>query len=255
MQPFESGQFDISIPPPGKDKEPKIDVIINVKDKYLNYAFHTRRQIYLTSVGLEWKTVSLDGSYPYEGYQFASSLTGSGSDSAMTADDPTLLTSGDQGSVSESKFSPEGSQVVWLEMQEDGNESDRNTVVVYDLEARKKSVWTENWDRSPSSVTVSIIICSVWDAIAVAEISFIPFRYAVVVSGRPISVRHRRGSRLFLALPPQTGRSTPYPSLFQRIDRFHPTLEQHDVLAGHQLFDTPDPGLRARYQQVASDCS
>jgi hypothetical protein len=252
MQPFESGQFDISIPSFGKDKEPKIDVIINVKDKYLNYAFHTRRQIYLTSVGLEWKTVSLAGSYPYEGYQFASSLPGSESGSA---DEPTLLTSGDQGSVSESKFSPEGSQVVWLEMQEDGNESDRNTVVVYDLEARKKSVWTENWDRSPSSVTVSIVICFVWDAIAVTEISFIPFRYAVVVSGRPISVRHRRGPRLFLALPPQTGRSTPYPALFQRIDRFHPTLEQRDVLVGHQLFDTPDPGLRARYQQVASDRS
>jgi dipeptidyl aminopeptidase/acylaminoacyl peptidase len=152
MQPFESGQFDISIPVPEKDKEPKIDILVNVKDKWLNYAFHTRRQVYLTSVRTEWKTVSLSGSYPYEGYQFA--LT----DFSEATDEPALLTSGDQGAVSECKFSPDGSQVAWLEMQEDGNESDRNQVVVYDLEARKKSIWTESWDRSPSSVTVSVFV-------------------------------------------------------------------------------------------------
>ena len=148
MQPFESGQFDISIPAHGKDEEPTVDVIINVKDKSLNYAFHTRRQIYLTSVGLEWKTVSLSGSYPYEGYQFVIR------DSANIKDE-VLITSGDQAAVSESKFSPDGRKIAWLEMLEDTNESDRNRVVVYDLKKREKAVWTETWDRSPSSVNVS----------------------------------------------------------------------------------------------------
>jgi len=135
MQPFESGQYDYSVSE-SKSDGPRVNIIINVKDKYLNYAFHTRRQVYMTSVGLDWKTISIMGSYPYEGYQFSSV-------EVALDDEPLLLTSGDQASVSESKFSPDGSRVVWLEMQEDGNESDRNTVVVYDLKDRKKEVWTE----------------------------------------------------------------------------------------------------------------
>lgn len=152
MQPFESGQFDISLPAHKEKEEPTIDVIINVKDTHLNYAFHTTRQVYLASVALEWKTLSLSGSYPYEGYQFSAPGISQG-----TKADPTLLTSGDQAAVSECKFSPDGTRVAWLEMMEDGNESDRNRVVVYDLGERKKVVMTETWDRSPSAITVRLL--------------------------------------------------------------------------------------------------
>lgn len=44
-------------------------------------------------------------------------------------------------------------KVAWLEMRKDGYESDRNRVMVYDLEKDTKFGITENWDRSPTSLS------------------------------------------------------------------------------------------------------
>jgi hypothetical protein len=53
-------------------------------------------------------------------------------------------------------FSPDGSKLAWLEMAQDGYESDRRVAVVHDT---KKAVrWTDAWDRSPSLITVSLAI-------------------------------------------------------------------------------------------------
>jgi dipeptidyl aminopeptidase/acylaminoacyl peptidase len=63
---------------------------------------------------------------------------------------PVHLSPHSHGAISSVAFSDDG-RVAWLEMAEDGYESDRNIVVVY--EKGKRTRWTDKWDRSPSSVT------------------------------------------------------------------------------------------------------
>lgn len=66
----------------------------------------------------------------------------------------TQLTSTDHGAVSGVRFSPGGKKLAWLQMAQDGYESDRRVVMVYTpgLVGGSIEAWTQKWDRSPSYV-------------------------------------------------------------------------------------------------------
>lgn len=68
---------------------------------------------------------------------------------------PTHLTPHDHGAISGLTFSPDGKKLAWLEMAQDGYESDKRVLVVHDSEETMK--WTQAWDRSPHSVVVSLV--------------------------------------------------------------------------------------------------
>lgn len=121
VNPLETGAFDVHIT---EGDDAKINAVINIKDKNLNYAFHTRTNIYHTTVSV----------------------------SLQDASEPVMLTPGDQGACASVSFSPSGDKVAWLQMQEDGNESDKNNVIVFDLQSWQPEVWTETWDRSPGTI-------------------------------------------------------------------------------------------------------
>jgi dipeptidyl aminopeptidase/acylaminoacyl peptidase len=95
---------------------------ISVKAPRLNNAFHTREDVYI-----------FDTTHPHSAK-------------------PAHLTPHDHGAISGLTFSPDGSKLAWLEMAEDGYESDRRVAVVHDTKAATR--WTDTWDRSPSSITV-----------------------------------------------------------------------------------------------------
>lgn len=107
-------------------------VIVTAKDPDINPAWHTRQNIYITSL------------YP----------------STQRDHIPLQLTTGDQGATSNPVFSPAAKdpygsnqgKVAWLEMHRDGYESDQNQVVVYDLVSRSRSYLAQSWDRSPSKI-------------------------------------------------------------------------------------------------------
>jgi hypothetical protein len=70
------------------------------------------------------------------------------------------LTPHEHGAISGLKFSPDGKKLAWLEMREDGYESDKRVIVVHTLAKRgvgQSERWVENWDRSPSDIEVSEI--------------------------------------------------------------------------------------------------
>lgn len=95
---------------------------ISVKAPRLNNAFHTREDVYI-----------FDTTHPHSAK-------------------PAHLTPHEHGAISGLTFSPDGSKLAWLEMAEDGYESDRRVAVVHDTKSATR--WTDTWDRSPSSITV-----------------------------------------------------------------------------------------------------
>jgi len=96
---------------------------ISVKAPRMKDAFHTREDVYI-----------FDVTHPHHVK-------------------PVHLTPHDHGAISGLAFSPDGSKLAWLEMAEDGYESDRRVAVVHDTKNAIR--WTDTWDRSPSSITVS----------------------------------------------------------------------------------------------------
>src|ERR1700761_1482919 len=66
---------------------------------------------------------------------------------------PKELTSGEQGATHSPVISNSGNVVAWLELAEDGYESDRAKVVLYDLTTSTRLKITEGWDRSPDSIS------------------------------------------------------------------------------------------------------
>jgi dipeptidyl aminopeptidase/acylaminoacyl peptidase len=78
---------------------------ISVKAPRLNNAFHTREDVYI-----------FDTTHPHSAK-------------------PAHLTPHDHGAISGLTFSPDGSKLAWLEMAEDGYESDRRVAVVHDTKA------------------------------------------------------------------------------------------------------------------------
>ena len=98
-----------------------------VKPPHLNFATHTREDVYI---------LPLDHS----------------------VHEPKQLTPKDHGAISSLKFSPDGKKLAWLEMAEDGYESDKRVVTVHELSKKgngKTEKWTGDWDRSPSVLQVS----------------------------------------------------------------------------------------------------
>lgn len=67
---------------------------------------------------------------------------------------PRELTSGKQGATHSPVFSKQGDKVAWLELDQDGYESDRAKIVIYDLHKDVRYTLTQNWDRSPGQLVV-----------------------------------------------------------------------------------------------------
>ncbi|ETW81653.1 serine peptidase S9 [Heterobasidion irregulare TC 32-1] len=68
---------------------------------------------------------------------------------------PRELTSGKQGAVHSPVFNHKGDKAAWLELDEDGYESDRAKIVIYDLVKDVRFTITQSWDRSPDSIAFS----------------------------------------------------------------------------------------------------
>ena len=64
------------------------------------------------------------------------------------------VTSGEHGATHTPAFSNDGTIVAWTELAEDGYESDRAVLVVYDLKKDESYKLTPRWDRSPDSISV-----------------------------------------------------------------------------------------------------
>ncbi|KIJ17964.1 Merops: S09.UPW [Paxillus involutus ATCC 200175] len=97
-------------------------IIFTAKDPKLPKAIHTKQNIYL---------VGFDGSNLVE------------------------LTSGVHGATHSPVFNRQGTKVAWLQLDEDGHESDRAKVVIHDLYKGVSFTITQDWDRSPSSLAFS----------------------------------------------------------------------------------------------------
>ncbi|KAI0702288.1 Alpha/Beta hydrolase protein [Cytidiella melzeri] len=98
-------------------------VIYTAKDPDLPPAWHTKQNVYI---------VPLDGQSK-----------------------PKELTSGKQGATHSPVFSNEGDKAAWIELAEDGYESDRGKVIIYDLVQDVRYTLTEKWDRSAAELTFS----------------------------------------------------------------------------------------------------
>lgn len=101
-------------------------LLLTAKDPKLPPAWHTRQHVYL----IQLNPKSADHAKP-------ACLTG-------------LV-----GATSSPRFSPDAKTVAWLEMRKDGYEADRNRVMLHDLKKGNTRGVTENWDRSPGSITWS----------------------------------------------------------------------------------------------------
>ncbi|KAI0670984.1 alpha/beta-hydrolase [Trametes maxima] len=95
-------------------------VIYTAKDPKLPKAWHTKQNIYV--VDINGKT------------------------------SPKELTSGKQGATHAPVFNNAGDKVAWAELDQDGHESDRAKLVLYDLKKDVRFTVTQHWDRSVSSI-------------------------------------------------------------------------------------------------------
>jgi dipeptidyl aminopeptidase/acylaminoacyl peptidase len=68
---------------------------------------------------------------------------------------PVALTAANKAYDSAPTWSPDGSSIAVLAMARAGYESDRNRITIYDAKTKKARVVTEDWDRSPGSITWS----------------------------------------------------------------------------------------------------
>ncbi|KAJ3715402.1 Alpha/Beta hydrolase protein [Lentinula raphanica] len=73
----------------------------------------------------------------------------------VTGGKPLELTSGSQGAIHNPVLNDVGDKAAWLELDEDGYESDRAKIVIYDLKKNVRFTLTQNWDRSPASLAFS----------------------------------------------------------------------------------------------------
>ncbi|RPB07118.1 putative dipeptidyl-peptidase 5 [Morchella conica CCBAS932] len=121
VQPF-GGTSDFDISPDGQK------VTFLSKDPVLNPANNTASYIYLVPhSGLE-KPVAIN--LPSESYS-------------------------PEGASASPVFSPSGKTLAYLQQDENGYESDKNKIYVYDLENQSISVLSEDWDRSLESLSWS----------------------------------------------------------------------------------------------------
>ncbi|KAH9821774.1 dipeptidyl aminopeptidase V [Melampsora americana] len=102
-------------------------IVVTAKDPNLNPAWHTRQNIYVVPLFPKHKE---DGRI-------------------------VEITMGDQGATSSPVFSPlakssntrDKGKLAWLEMRIDGYEADRNRVMIYDFETRRRFSLAKHWDR------------------------------------------------------------------------------------------------------------
>ncbi|KAJ3747143.1 Alpha/Beta hydrolase protein [Lentinula detonsa] len=73
----------------------------------------------------------------------------------ITGGKPRELTSGSQGATHNPVLNHVGDKAAWLELDEDGYESDRAKIVIYDLKKNVRFTLTQKWDRSPGSLVFS----------------------------------------------------------------------------------------------------
>ncbi|KAH8104705.1 alpha/beta-hydrolase [Cristinia sonorae] len=98
-------------------------VLYTAKDPKLPAAWHTKQDIHI---------VSIDGSSK-----------------------PRELTSGKQGATHAPTFTPQGDKAAWLELDNDGHESDRHKIVIHDLKKDVQYTLTQKFDRSPTQLSFS----------------------------------------------------------------------------------------------------
>ncbi|KAF8318958.1 alpha/beta-hydrolase [Clavulina sp. PMI_390] len=104
-------------------------LVYTTKDPAINDATHTRQNIYLTTI--------------------------------IQRSTPRMLTSGGQGATKAPIFDRSGDRVAWLELKEDGYESDASSVVLFDVrdDVRYTLKFGQTfepstvWDRSPEAIT------------------------------------------------------------------------------------------------------
>ncbi|KAI9058154.1 alpha/beta-hydrolase [Trametes sanguinea] len=65
---------------------------------------------------------------------------------------PKELTSGKQGATHNPVFNTAGDKAAWIELDQDGHESDRGKLVIYDLKKDIRFTVTQHWDRTVSSI-------------------------------------------------------------------------------------------------------
>jgi Tol biopolymer transport system component len=66
---------------------------------------------------------------------------------------PVAISSDNKGSDSFPVYSPDGQYIAWLQMQTPQYEADKNQIVLFHRESKSKRILTEEWDRSPTSLT------------------------------------------------------------------------------------------------------
>ncbi|KAG6842004.1 hypothetical protein C0991_004495 [Blastosporella zonata] len=98
-------------------------VVYTTKDPELDQAWHTKQNVYIVDI--------------------------------KGRSEPRELTSGEQGAIHSPVLNAQGTKVAWLELDEDGYESDRAKIVIYDLEKEVRYTLTQGWDRSPDSLAFS----------------------------------------------------------------------------------------------------
>jgi len=65
------------------------------------------------------------------------------------------LTTGSQGATRNPVFARKSAKLAWLELPQDGYESDRAQIVLYDIDNDVRLEVATDWDRSPDSITFS----------------------------------------------------------------------------------------------------
>jgi len=99
------------------------NVIYTTKDPELDEAWHTKQNVYLVDINRQRQ--------------------------------PRELTSGKQGAIHSPVLNSQATKAAWLELDEDGYESDRAKIVIYDLEKDVRYTLTQKWDRSPDALAFS----------------------------------------------------------------------------------------------------
>ncbi|RDB17836.1 Dipeptidyl-peptidase 5 [Hypsizygus marmoreus] len=98
-------------------------VLYTTKDPELPEAWHTKQNVYIVDINGNGK--------------------------------PRELTSGKQGAIHSPVLNAKATKAAWLELDEDGYESDRAKIVLYDLEKDVRFTLTQSWDRSPDTLAFS----------------------------------------------------------------------------------------------------
>ncbi|KAF8903097.1 Alpha/Beta hydrolase protein [Gymnopilus junonius] len=164
-------------------------IIYTTKDPELPEAWHTKQNVYIVPIN------------------------GTGK--------PVELTSGKQGATHNPIFNNQGTKVAWLELDEDGYESDRAKIVIYDLEKDVRFTITQHWDRSPAALSFS------------KDDSFI-----YLTAGEEAKIK------IFaLPVPPTPSHSTTHPKLGHKYQKpiaitHNKAVSNIQVLPGHRILFT-----------------